>query len=122
MGKNIAKSIEEGERMNECEKREYERLRKLFDGVDEKQLAVLDGAIIETAKLKCKLQHLNDVADKSGMVKVDPDKPTRQKELPVSRILTRVQATYRDYLRMLSSALGKSVPDEGDDEFESEYG
>lgn len=108
--------------MNENEKLEYDRLRALFSSVDEKQLAVLDGAIVEAAKLKCKLQRLNEIADKSGMVKVDPERPTRQKELPVSRMLTRFQATYRDYLRMLSSALGKSIPDEGDDEFESEYG
>ena len=31
---------------------EYERIKGLFDGVDENQLALLDGAIVEAARLR----------------------------------------------------------------------
>lgn len=108
--------------MNKEERKEYRRLKKLFDGADERQLAALDGIIIEAAKLRCQLQRLNEIADESGLIRIHPKNPTMQKELPVSRMITRVSASYKDYMRMISNALGKATQDEGDDEFESEYG
>lgn len=108
--------------MESPEAKEYKRLKALFDGADEKQVAAIDGALHEAAKLKCQLDDLNRLADKTGLVLVSPSNPARQKELPVSRMITRVSANYLSYTTRIANALGKSIPDEEDDDFEKEYG
>lgn len=108
--------------MTTPEETEYRRLKALFDGADEKQVAAIDGALREAAKLKCQLDDLNKLADKTGLVLVSSANPARQKELPVSRMITRISANYLSYTTRIASALGKSIPDEEDDDFEKEYG
>jgi hypothetical protein len=99
---------------------EYERIKALFDGVDEKQLALVEGAILEAARLRLELDRLNGIVRQTGLIKVHPDDPMRQKELPVSRMIVKVRANYLNYISKLASVLGKGVIDEGDElsEFE----
>jgi len=99
---------------------EYKRIKALFDGVDEKQLALVDGALWESARLRVELDRLNEIVRQTGLVKVHPDNPSMQKELPVSRMIIKVRANYLNYIAKLSGVLGKSVDDEDDDmkEFE----
>lgn len=99
---------------------EYKRIKALFDGVDEKQLALVEGALWEAARLRVELDRLNEIVRQTGLVKVHPDNPGMQKELPVSRMIIKVRANYLNYIAKLSGVLGKSVDDEDDDmkEFE----
>lgn len=99
---------------------EYERIKALFDGVDENQLALVEGAIWEAARLRGELDRLNEIVRQTGLVKVHPDNPGMQKELPVSRLIVKVRANYLNYIAKLSGVLGKSIDDEDDDmkEFE----
>ncbi|MFG6271642.1 hypothetical protein ACG98G_03235 [Megasphaera hexanoica] len=99
---------------------EYERIKKLFDGVDDNQLALVDGAIAEAARLRVELDRLHEIVDKTGLVKIDPNNPLRQKELPVSRMLPKVRANYTNIIFKLAGILGRSVEDEdlGLDEYE----
>jgi hypothetical protein len=99
---------------------EYARIKALFDGVDEKQLALIDGSIIEAARLRCELDRLHEIVKVTGLVKVHPDNPGMQKELPVSKMITKVRANYLSYIAKLSGVLGKDVGEEDDDlgEFE----
>lgn len=99
---------------------EYKRIKALFDGVDEKQLALVDGALWEAARLRVELDRLNEIVRQTGLVKVHPDNPGMQKELPVSRMIIKVRANYLNYIAKLSGVLGKSIDDEDDDmkEFE----
>lgn len=92
----------------------------MFDGVDEKQLSLLDGAIEEAARLRCELDRLHDIAKVSGLIKVDPANPERQKELPVSKQLPRVRASYANIIFKLASVLGKTIDDDdlGLDDYE----
>lgn len=101
-------------------KEEYDRIRELFAGVDENQLALVDGAIVEAARLRCELDRLHGIVAKTGLVKVDPNNPQRQKELPVSRMLPKVRANYTNIIFKLASILGKSVEDDdlGLDDYE----
>ena len=94
---------------------EYERIKSLFDGIDEKQLALIDGAIWEAARLRVDLNQLNEVKKQSGLIKVDPENPRRQKELPVSRMIVKVRANYLNYIAKLSQILGRNLNDEEDD-------
>ena len=105
--------------MTEIDK-EYKRLIGLFD--DEKQRAAWDGVCKEAATLKAQLKKLNATAKKSGLVKVDPRNHSRQKELPVSKLITRTSANYLSYMSRIAHALGKPVPEDEDDSFEAEYG
>lgn len=101
-------------------KQEYERIKALFVNVDENQLALVDGAIIEAARLRVELDRLNEIVKISGLVKVDPNNPTRQKSLPVSRELPKVRAGYTNIIFKLARVLGASVTDEdlGLDDYE----
>lgn len=94
---------------------EYKRIKALFDGVDEKQLALVEGALWEAARLRVELNRLNEIVKQSGLVKVHPDNPGMQKELPVSRLIVKVRANYLNYIAKLSAVLGKSDIDEDDD-------
>lgn len=102
--------------------KEYKRLRGLFEDADEKQKAAYDGAFWEAARLKAELERLHAIADKSGLVKVDPKNPERQKPLPIAQMIVRISSNYLAYTSRIAHALGKSVPDDEDDSFEEEYG
>lgn len=95
--------------------KEYERIKALFDGVDEKQLSLIDGALWEAARLRSELDRLNGIVKDTGLIRVNPDNPTQQKELPVSRLIVKVRANYLNYIAKLMNALGKSEdPDDND--------
>lgn len=100
--------------------KEYNRIKALFVDVDEKQLALVDGAIIEAARLRVELDRLNDIVKLSGLIKVDPNNPARQKSLPVSRELPKVRAGYTNIIFKLARVLGANVNDDdlGLDDYE----
>lgn len=93
---------------------EYERIRALFEGTDGKQLSLIDGTLWEAARLRVELDRLNEIVKQSGLIKVDPDNPLRQKELPVSRMIVKVRANYLNYIAKLANILGKNVEEEDD--------
>ena len=49
----------------QAERAEYERIRALFSSVDENQLALVDGAIWEAARLRTELDGLHAVVAQS---------------------------------------------------------
>lgn len=102
------------------EEQEYKRIKNLFAGVEENQLALVDGAIREAARLRVELDNLHQIIKKTGVVKIHPDKPTLQKELPVSRLVVKTRANYLHYIAKLSNILGRNVTEDDDDlaEFE----
>ena len=93
-------------------KKEYKRIRALFTDVDEKQLKLVDGAILEAARLRVELDRLNEIVKVSGLIKVDPNNPMRQKVLPVSRELPKVRAGYANIIFKLAKVLGASAGEE----------
>lgn len=99
---------------------EYQRIKSLFAGVDEKQISLVDGNILEAARLRVELNKLNEIVKVTGLVKVHPNNPSIQKELPVSKMITKIRANYLSYISRLSALLGKNVDDEENDleEFE----
>lgn len=99
---------------------ETERIKALFSGVDENQLQLVEGSIIEAARLRVELNQLNEIVKVTGLFKYNPKCPTIQEELPVSKIITKVRANYLSYISRLSALLGRNVDDEENDmeEFE----
>ena len=105
---------------SKIEAEEYERICKIFSGIDENQLALVDGAIHEAARLRAELDSLHEIVKITGLVLYDPDNPNRQKELPVSRMLPKVRAGYTNVIFKLSKVLGAVVNEEdlGLDDYE----
>ena len=91
---------------------ERERIKGLFEGVDEKKIALVEGAIEEAARLRFDLDRLHEIAAASGLVKYNPANPAQQKELPVSRMLPKVRAAYINYIYKLGKILDKNVAEE----------
>ena len=89
--------------------REYDRIKALFVNVDEKQLQLVDGAILEAARLRVELDRLHEIVAASGLIKVDPTNPQRQKVLPVSKELPKVRAGYTNIIFKLARILGAGV-------------
>ena len=91
---------------------EYNRIKALFADVDDKQLKLVDGAIIEAARLRVELDKLNVIVNLSGLIKIDPNNPTRQKVLPVSKELPKLRAGYTNIIFKLAKILGAGISDE----------
>jgi len=96
-------------------RQEYDRIKALFEGVDEKQISLVDGSIWEAARLRVELDRLNEIVKITGLIAVNPNNPAQQRELSVSKMITKVRANYLSYISRLSALLGKNVGDEDDD-------
>ncbi|MDK0720513.1 zinc-binding protein [Clostridium perfringens] len=96
--------------------KEYERLKNLFDGIDENNLSLLDGSLMECARLKVELDDLHEIVKETGLIKFNPNNMSQQKELPVSKLITKVRANYLSYVSRLSGILGKNIFDDDEDE------
>nr|DAF09368.1 MAG TPA: hypothetical protein [Caudoviricetes sp.] len=97
---------------------EYNRIKDLFSEIDDKQKSLLDGAFRETARLRVELDELDEIKNKTGLVKVHPEKPDLQKELPVAKALAKTRPSYINYLAKLSNILGKNIIDDEDSDLE----
>lgn len=95
-------------------RQEYERIKALFAGVDEKQLSLVDGAIWEAARLRVELNRLHEIVSQTGLIKLQPNNPAMQKELPISRMIVKVRANYLNYIAKLSNILGRNINDDDD--------
>ena len=93
-------------------RQEYERIKKLFVDVDEKQLELVDGAILEAARLRVELDRLHEIVNRSGLIKIDENNPTRQKTLPVAKELPKVRAGYTNIIFKLARVLGAGINEE----------
>ncbi|MGU8655218.1 zinc-binding protein [Clostridium perfringens] len=95
---------------------EYKRLISLFEGLEEEQLMLIDGAILEAARMKIELDELAAIVNSSGgLVKVNPENVRQQKELPSSKLITKLRPNYLSYIDKLFKLLGKDAEDEDDE-------
>ena len=102
-------------------RQEYDRIRKIFQESDPALLDVMDGVIWETARCRAELDELHEIVKESGPIRVSPKNPLRQKELPVSRQLVRVRASYLNHMTKLAKVFGRNASEEDDfglDEYE----
>lgn len=93
-------------------KDEYNRIKQIFEGTDEKQLELLEGTLIEAARLRVELNKLYEIIRETGLLIVKDGKPNLQKELPVSKMVVKVRANYLNYIAKLSNILGRTVDED----------
>lgn len=112
----MAKSLEEAQEREKKIALEFDRVLKLFEGLDEKQLELSKGPILEYARLKIELEEMHDIMKVTGSVRISPKNPALQEELPISKNLVKTRANYLNYYAKLSNILGKNILDEDDEE------
>lgn len=91
---------------------EHDRIKALFDDVDEKQVELADGTIWEAARIRHQLDEINERVKVCGLIKFHPDDPTRQKALPVSRELPKLRAGYANIIFKLIHVFGANVDED----------
>ena len=102
-------------------RQEYDRIRDIFKESEPGMLEVMDGVIWEAARCRVELDELHEIVEESGLIRVHPKNPLRQKELPVSRQLVRVRASYLNHMTKLAKVFGQNAPEDDDlglDEYE----
>ena len=95
-------------------RQEYERLIALFAPADPGLLQALDGLILEAAKTKCDLDRLNELKEKTGLIKINPKNPDQQKALPVANEITKVRASYTHIMQCLCRLLNTEMEEDDD--------
>lgn len=96
--------------------KEYKRLKSKLEGLDENLIELNDGTILEAARLKVEIDELHEIIKETGLIKVNPNNPSQQKELPVSKVIIKVRANYLNYIAKLSNLLGKNLNDEEEED------
>lgn len=99
--------------MEERIKKEYNRVKKIFADSDENLIKLLEGTIWEFARIKIELEDLHEIVKESGLIKIHPENPTMQKELPVAKVIVKNRANYLNYAAKLAAILG--INEEDDD-------
>lgn len=100
---------------------EYEKLKNIFASVDEEQLKLIDGCLVEAARLKVELDDLHEIVKECGLMKINPKNKLQQKELTSSKLLVKNRASYINYMAKLSTILGKRVVLDDEDEELDDY-
>lgn len=98
--------------------KEYLRIKTLFNECDDQQLSLLEGTFWECARLRVELNKLHEIVKETGLIKVHPNNPSLQKELPVAKLIVKARANYLNYISKLSNILGKNINDDGDDDLD----
>jgi len=99
---------------NNVEK-EYKRLKKLFEGIDNVKEELVDELLRKSAFLKVELDKLEEVIKSTYVVQVS-NKGNQRVNLAYKTYLQSL-TTYQSIIKTLNSILGRSIED-GDDEFD----
>lgn len=99
-----------------------EHKKKLSDLIDKKDKVVfnLTEELIEQSSLLA--EQINNIQEKvkeTGHILYKKDCPSIQKELPSSKVLTRLQAQYNATILAIFRIVSKNPTDEGEDDFDN---
>lgn len=93
---------------------ELKKITEIFKDVDKQQREIAEGLIQETAYLKSELWEMRQVLDKTGMIKIHPNDPSKQKALPIANEYRRTANIYALNIKTLNSILQNNVLEEED--------
>ena len=102
-------------RSKDPETREYNRLIKLYKKLPPSQLAVAEGLITQAARLRVRLDELNEDIKTNGLTelfsqseKTDP----YERERPASAIFAKLDKNYQAIIKQLNDMLPPPEPEE----------
>lgn len=104
----MAKDSKTKPEMTELEKaelKEYRRLRKIYKGLPENKLAVIDGLIRQAARLRARADALwNDIREngETEMFSQSKDAEPYERERPASRTFTATDKAYQSIIKQLN--------------------
>jgi hypothetical protein len=97
--------------------KELARWAELFSETDEATRKAADGLIQKAAFLHAMCVELEEVINASGAIKVHPDNPELQKEVPAVKEYARLSESYASIVNKLNILRLKTAEDD-DDELE----
>lgn len=101
--------------MKKCVYEEYQRLKKLFENVDESKTELVDELLKKASFLKSELDNLEESIIKYGTIEKSNKGNVRQ-SIYYKTYLSTVNV-YQSIIKTLNSIMGKNIIDE-DDEFD----
>ena len=107
-------AAEREERIRKLEKKEHNRLRRLYKELPPKRKALADGMIAEAARLRARCDVLWDELAKSGeweLFSQSPDTEPYERERPASRIYTATNKAYQNIIKQLDDMLPQEIAD-----------
>ncbi|MCI1958179.1 MAG: hypothetical protein LKJ25_00970 [Clostridia bacterium] len=96
---------------------ETEKLREIFKNAAPETLNLIGGLVGETAFLQTELEDMRNVLNETGMIKVHPADPTKQKALPIANEYRRTLNVYSMNIKVLAAVL-RHVDTDEEDEFD----
>lgn len=105
---------------SEVVEREGRKLRELFNDIEPVKRQLVEGLIEDAAFLFAENRELRILMARTGMVRVHPQYPDRQKPTEAAKQYLRNTNAYSVIIKTLNSVLSKNVidPDDGLDEYE----
>ena len=97
--------------------KEYERIKLLFNNIEESKSELVDNLIQQAAFMKVELDNLQNQIRKYGAVQISNKGMQRQTE--AAKYYTKLINSYGTVMKTLNSILGKNVKEDDDafDEF-----
>jgi len=98
--------------------RERSKLHEIFSDVEPTKARLVEGLIEEAAFLFAETAELRIIIERSGMVRVHPDRPELQKPTEVAKQYLKNVNAYAVIIKALNGVLQKNVV-EGEDAFDA---
>lgn len=98
-------------------KKESDRWNELFNDTDDSTKKAVEGLIQKAAFLHSMCWELQQVIEKSGAIKVHPNNPEMQKQVPAVKEYARLAESYANITNKLNALRLKTAVD-GDDGLE----
>lgn len=103
-------------------KREETRLKRVFNGIEEKRKTVIPGLIRRAAFMRISLEDMEQDLQENGFTELfsQGDQEPYRRERPVAKIYATMNSNYQKIVKQLTDLLPKEEPKPKDgDEFET---
>jgi hypothetical protein len=105
----------------ELTKKEIDRLKKIYKDIPPDTLKVVDGLIVQAARLRIMLDHMWKDIDENGDVEMFSQSEKTEpyeRERPVARLYNTRDKNYQSVIKQLSDLFPKHTKSESDDGFD----
>lgn len=98
--------------------KELAKWTELFTGTTPEIQKAAEGLIKKAAYIHSLCWELEDVINKSGAIKIHPDNPTMQKEVPAVKEYARLAESYANMVNKLNGLRSRNLSDSEDNDLD----